>query len=1320
MIASSVSRKVAFVAAGALLSFAVASAQTTQILSTVTRVAGNHTAGNSGNGGLATSAQLSSTTQSAVYDQYGNLYIADGGNLEVRKVDAATGIISVFAGGGTSCVAATDEVGDGCLATQAILVDPVELRIWRGGLYILDQVGQRVRRVDLTTGIISVVLGTGVSAAVTYDKGPDTIVRSPQGIAFNSRGDIFVVQNTAPHIDRIDAVTGLVSNFAGNGSQKKLGDGGISTNAAFDEPIGIAVDSHDNIYVADQANNCIRKITVTSPADLTGTITTFAGPQGTDVTAGFVGDGQTADHALFGKSGLTDLWIDDQDNVYVVDSTNFRIRKITQPAAGASFGIVSTVAGNGVKSAKTGNDGTYGFGSFMFNPYDVTISPAGDLVITDKGTAAVMALRPASIFPTTNFGSTSTQTIWANTATSGTFSINGGADFTVGATSCSAASTPLSGVVCSATITFNPSATGKRMAAAVFTDASNVSVGQPLVGVGGGAAASVLPGIINATAGSATGAAGSTGDNAAATSALLAAPSSAAVDTFGNTYVADTANNTVRRIAVGTGTITRVAGTVGMPGYTGDGAAATAATLNKPSGVAVDGAGNLYIADTGNNVIRRVDAVSGIITTFAGTGTAGYSGDGGVSTLATMNAPMGVAVYNASELYVADTGNNVVRLIGLRSHQIQTYAGTGVAGFAGDVTTPTASTSALLNAPAAVAVGDGGAVYIADTGNQRVREVDATGLIKTIAGVEVAGYSGDGDATLAELSSPDGIAVDASGAVYIADTGNNRVRVLSAGILTTVAGGATSGTSGNGANSGNALLNSPRGIAVDSMGGIVVADTGNNSVRRIDTSMSALAFLPTSPSTSSAPLSVSLLSTGNQALAVTNVAVPAGFMEETSGGTNCNTAALSLPMGTSCTLQLHFAPTALAPYTGNVVVTDNAQGNAASTQTVALTGTGKQVFKFTFTLPNTVAAGTPISVTVMASNPNQTYSGTIHFTSSDPQAVLPADYTFILADNGVHTFTGVQLHTGGTQAITVTDASDSTQSGTATTTVTNGVASKVIVVSGSGQSANIGTAYGSALVAQVLDAYGNPVPGVAVTFTAPASGPHASFGTGATASATVTVISSSLGVVSTSPTALTADKITGSFSVVASGAGLGTSASFSLTNTSTIAAGFTIAPYQPIVGTVLPGAPSSQALTVTPVGGFSATTNFTCSTSDPSTSCSFSPTSLPGTDGTSQTVELTFQTTGPNRTGGSAMLRGTSTVLVCLGVFFIAGRKRRRLIQALALGVLCFVAVSGLSGCSSGPLSQPRTASGSYNVVVTGTSGSITGSTTVQYIVGGD
>ena len=326
-----------------------------------------------------------------------------------------------------------------------------------------------------------------------------------------------------------------------------------------------------------------------------------------------------------------------------------------------------------------------------------------------------------------------------------------------------------------------------------------------------------------------TGTGGYSGDGGPATSARLNNPYGVVVDADGNLFVADVSNHRVRRIDPG-GQISTVAGT-GTQGYSGDGGPATSAMLSYPYGVAVDADGNLFIADTYNHRVRRVDA-GGQISTVAGTGSFGYAGDGGPAVSARLAYPHGVAVDAAGNLFIADNNNHRVRRVDAGG-QISTVAGTGTAGYAGD---GGPAVSARLQNPVGVAVDAAGNLSIADTGNHRVRRVDAGGQIQTVAGTGTGGSEGDGGpATSAMLNSPTGVAVDAAGNLFIADYNNNRVRRVDAsGQISTVAGTGTQGYSGDGGPATSAMLNRPGGVAVDAAGGMLIADTSNHRVRRAE------------------------------------------------------------------------------------------------------------------------------------------------------------------------------------------------------------------------------------------------------------------------------------------------------------------------------------------------------------------------------------------------------------------------------------------------------------------------------------------------------
>jgi hypothetical protein len=337
---------------------------------------------------------------------------------------------------------------------------------------------------------------------------------------------------------------------------------------------------------------------------------------------------------------------------------------------------------------------------------------------------------------------------------------------------------------------------------------------------------------IDTVAGSGT--AGFTGDGGAATAAQLDVPSKVAFVGGNATYlIADTSNNRIRRVN-DTGQISTVAGAGpaagAAGGFAGDGLAATNATtrLNAPRGVSPTADGGFLIADTGNNRIRKVSA-AGVITTVAGNGTAAFGGDGDAATGASLNQPRDVAALPDGSFLIADTGNNRVRLV-TSSGLIFTAAGSA-AGFAGD---RGAATSALLSGPSAVAPIIGGGYLVADTGNNRIRRVDATGTITTVAGTGAPGSAGDGGlATAAQLNQPQGVTVTGDGAVFIGDTGNQKVREIdTAGTMTTAAGAGTPGFSGDGGLPTNAQLGNPRGVAAAN-GLVWIADSANNRVRML-------------------------------------------------------------------------------------------------------------------------------------------------------------------------------------------------------------------------------------------------------------------------------------------------------------------------------------------------------------------------------------------------------------------------------------------------------------------------------------------------------
>jgi len=324
--------------------------------------------------------------------------------------------------------------------------------------------------------------------------------------------------------------------------------------------------------------------------------------------------------------------------------------------------------------------------------------------------------------------------------------------------------------------------------------------------------------------------AGFSGDGGAATAGQLNNPTALAVDNAFSVYIADTFNHSIRQVQAN-GTISTIAG-VGAPGYGGDGAAATAAGLYLPCGLFLDPSGNVFIGDSGNSVVREVTRSNGFINTIAGEYLLpGFSGDGASANLAQLNLPCGVALDSSNNLYIADSNNNRIREMAAPSGTISTFAGGGTVGTLGD---GGLAFLADINWPQTVVVAPSGNIYIADTENHRIRMV-SNGKIYTVAGNGVAGFKGDGDlAVNAELNRPFAIALDRAGNLYIADSENFRIRrVAPSGVITTIAGNGHSGYAGDGGPATAATLNYPEGVAVDANGNVYIADTQNNVVRML-------------------------------------------------------------------------------------------------------------------------------------------------------------------------------------------------------------------------------------------------------------------------------------------------------------------------------------------------------------------------------------------------------------------------------------------------------------------------------------------------------
>jgi len=639
--------------------------------------------------------------------------------------------------------------------------------------------------------------------------GPDAQFNSPFGVAVDANGNLYVADTGNSTVRKVTPA-GVVTTLAGLAGIQGATNG-AGQQARFYYPGSVAVDPGGNVYVADSSNDTIRKITPD------GVTTTLAGSAGVTNST----DGPGASARFNSPQGLA---IDVSGNLYVADSGNSTIRKVT-PA-----GVVSTLAG---KAGVTGTNDASSAAAARFNvPYGVAVDTNGNIYVGDTENHTIRKISPTGAVTTlagtpgtsgstdgTNSGALFKYPCGVGVDGSGNIYVADYGNDTIRQVSTNGVVTTLAGSA------GTPGSTNGTGHGALFYSPLGLAVdGNGNVYVADSENAMIrritTPAAAVTTVAGSSSAPGSA--NGAGSTARFNDPCGVAVDSSGTVYVSDLGNNTIRQITP-QGVVTTLAGLAGSFG-TNDGTGA-AARFGNPAGLAVDTNDNLYVAEYGNHTIRKI-APGGIVTTLAGEPGVGGSSDGTGSAAHFLN-PLGVAVDAAGNVYVADTLNNTIRKI-TPDGTVSTLA--GVVGTAGAKDGPGAT--ARFDYPQGLAVDPAGNVYVADTSNSTIRKITPDGMVSTLAGMAQMEGACDGSSAAARFDSPFTLAADSQGYLYVVDTSNNTIRKVSpAGVVTTLAG--LAGQAGDADGTGpEASFNDPEGIAVDANGNLYVANTQSSTIRK--------------------------------------------------------------------------------------------------------------------------------------------------------------------------------------------------------------------------------------------------------------------------------------------------------------------------------------------------------------------------------------------------------------------------------------------------------------------------------------------------------
>jgi sugar lactone lactonase YvrE len=853
-------------------------------------------------------------------DSVGNIYVSESNQHKVLRVDAQSGAISTFAGNGKDL-----NDGDGGPATAASLRWPFGLWVdTNDNLYIAARNNQVIRRVDARTGLIATVAGSD-RYGYSGDGGSSTAaaMRNPHGIAMDTAGNLLIVDSVSNVVRFVEAESGRISTTAGSGLRGFAGDYGPAVQARLDEPENVLVDRTGNVLITDMANNRVRIVHCAAQPQpgfvrdcVAGASPLYAG-QRVWVSWNVLGASScTANGAWSGpKSAVGGEWV-------FVKATGAQDFKLDCTGPGGSTSGISAraeVVTNPLRVTLSASSLTVKFGEkvrLSWSAVNATSCVArgtwsGNKALSGQEESVALDSQAANEFVLTCTGATGSvsETVTVNVVDqSPSLNISASAvsvrrgetvrlDWTSQrATRCVASggwggsravsgsftTSPLTAASTSfALVCQGATGTVRDEVTVVTTDATAGNAG-PQISL---AVRRPVTGTISTVAGQ--GPVAYEVETAPALEMMLNGPHGLARDAGGNLYIAEAGNHVVRRVSAATGEIAIVAGR-GIPGGDGDGGLATEARLSYPTNLAFDSVGNLYIADQGNNRIRVVDRVSGVIRTVAGNGSSNFSGDGGLATLAALRSPTDVAFDATGNLYITDWGNARIRRVDVATRLISTFAGTGNAASSGDGGN---ALQADIN-PYGLAIDGRGDLVFTEINQHRVRRIDqSTRTVRTIAGTGTAGFSGDGGPAIsAALSTPHGISIDTAGNVFVGDASNYRIRRIdpagtistfagggnaeengtsatdvrltgrpidvvmgdsglwytefesgrvrkidsSTLVVTTVAGGARPGFGGDGGPAISASLNAPNRVARDSKGNLYIGDIDNQRIRRID------------------------------------------------------------------------------------------------------------------------------------------------------------------------------------------------------------------------------------------------------------------------------------------------------------------------------------------------------------------------------------------------------------------------------------------------------------------------------------------------------